>query len=264
MRLEDAIILVVDDEPELRDIFSAWLGRKGCTVLTAANGVEALGVLEKSKVDVLISDIRMPIMGGVALLRTIYERNLFIPSIIFVSGFGDVEPREMYGLGVEALMEKPLSRKDLLAALDRSLMDREQLWLDPEPGPLEEMELALPSLEEAAATCRFQMGRGGCCFSSSRPLTEGKTVALSIQFAGDGRNFKAQGVVRWCHEATLQAGLSFTYLDPSCRDWVIAAMRDRPLRSFVPQCRWGSVEAPSAADTSGAASDSERVAEAVT
>ena len=43
MRLEEATVMVVDDEPELREIFSAWLGRKGCRVLTASNGQEEIG-----------------------------------------------------------------------------------------------------------------------------------------------------------------------------------------------------------------------------
>ncbi|MGD0797982.1 MAG: response regulator [Acidobacteriaceae bacterium] len=265
MRLEDATILVVDDEAELRQIFAAWLGRKGCTVLTASNGAEALSVLEAQKVDVLVSDIRMPIMGGVALVRTIYERELILPSIIFVSGFGDVDPREMYGLGVEALMEKPLSRKDLIHALEESLREREQLWLTPAAGPIDQtVELALESVDEAAATCRLQLGRGGCCFASDRPLTEGKAIALSARFAGDGRTLEAQGLVRWCDEETLQAGVSFVYLDPACREWVLAAMLDRACRSFVPQCRWGGVDAPSAAGAAGSVSPQDRVHQAVT
>ena len=265
MRLEDATILVVDDEPELREIFAAWLNRKGCTVLIAANGVEALGILEKAKVDVLVSDIRMPVMGGVPLIREIYARKLMIPSIIFVSGFGDVKPREMYGLGVEALMEKPLSRQDLIHVLEDSLLEREELWLTPLTRPVEQtVEMMRESLDEAAATCQFQMGRGGCCFTSNRPLVEGKTIGLSIHFAGDGRKLEAQGTVRWFDSAASQAGVSFLYLGPSCRNWVIAAMHDRAYRSFVPQCRCDGCDAVSATDAGSSASVPELVPQAVT
>ncbi len=248
MRLEDATVLVVDDEKDLREIFAAWLGRKGCKVLTASNGIEALKVLETEKIDVLVSDIRMPIMGGVALVRTIYEKKMLIPSIIFVSGFGDVEPREMYGLGVELLMEKPLNRKDLLRALEESLRDRDDLWRVQSCRPHgTESRLDMESLADAMATCQFQLGRGGCCFFAGRPLEE-KTIELTVRFAREGLCLKAQGIVRWSERQTSHAGVSFSYLAPECRDWTFAAMHDEAYRSFIPECRWQPRESVSAAD----------------
>src|ERR1035438_4781454 len=74
MRLEEATILVVDDEPDLREVFSAWLQQAGCLVFTAANGAEALEVLDAQKIDALVSDIRMPVMDGIALVQAIYEK----------------------------------------------------------------------------------------------------------------------------------------------------------------------------------------------
>jgi CheY-like chemotaxis protein len=237
MKLEDATVLVVDDEKDLREIFSAWLGRKGSRVLTAANGAEALAILETQKVDVLVSDIRMPIMGGVELVRTIFERKLDIPSIIFVSGFGDVEPREMYGLGVEALMEKPLSRKDLIRTLEDSLREREQLWKTPSADPMaQNIALEIESFEGATRTCEFQLGHGGYCLTAGTLLEEGKTVGLSVHFKKEHLDLKAQGTVRWSVAATLQAGVAFDYLDPSCRDWVIGAIHRGLNRSFIPPC----------------------------
>src|ERR1700735_825013 len=103
MKTERPTVLVVDDEPELREIFALWLNREGYTILTAANGSEALQMLTTQTVDALISDIRMPIMDGIALVRRVFEMKLMLPSIIFVSGFGDVSVREMYALGVEAV-----------------------------------------------------------------------------------------------------------------------------------------------------------------
>ena len=238
MRLEEATVLVVDDELDLREIFSGWLGRKGCKVLTAANGADALKLIETEKIDVLVSDIRMPIMGGVELVRTIYERGLMIPCIIFVSGFGDVEPREMYGLGVELLMEKPLSRKDLLHALEDSLMSRDSLWLAPSTEPMSQsLTVEMESLEDAIETCQFQLGRGGCCFMAKHLLAIDKTIDLSIEFAKEARTLRVQGKVRWQSMDGGHTGVSFGYLDPGCRDWVIAAIGAGSCRSFIPQCR---------------------------
>jgi CheY-like chemotaxis protein len=238
MKLGDAAILVVDDEPDLREIFSAWLDHEGCRVFCAANGAEALEVLRTEKVDALVSDIRMPVMDGLSLVRAVYDRRLVIPTIIFVSGYGDVGPREMHGLGVEALMEKPLKRKELLAALDNSLLEIDQHWLTPSTEPMaQSVALEIASLKDAMQSCQFQLGRGGCCFSSDRLLTEQKTTHLSIRFAEEGRRLEAQGKVRWFDENTAQTGMSFDYLAPECRDWVMGAIRDGSHRGFIPQCR---------------------------
>ena len=110
--------------------------------------------------------------------------------------------------------------------------------------PVEEIELVMESVAGAEATCQFQMGKGGCCFASDRRLTEGDTIGLSIQFARDGQRLKAQGTVRWFDGGGSQAGVSFVYLDPSCRDWVAAAC-ERACRTFIPQCRCDASAGPS-------------------
>ena len=62
-------ILIVDDEPSMRDMLRIVLRRDGFDVLLAANGREAITTLEKERVDLLLSDIRMPDVGGVDVLR---------------------------------------------------------------------------------------------------------------------------------------------------------------------------------------------------
>lgn len=57
---KNANILVADDEPDMREIFSAWLRNLGCTVTEVSDGKEALDALSGGKFDVLISDVRMP------------------------------------------------------------------------------------------------------------------------------------------------------------------------------------------------------------
>jgi CheY-like chemotaxis protein len=132
MNIEDATALVVDDEIELQEIFSSWLRRSGCTVYTAGNGAEALKILASHKIDVLVSDVHMPIMSGIELVRAVHRMRLAIPGIIFVSGFGDVDLPEMHALGVEKLIEKPLRLQDLKAAIQASLHSRTPATLPPE------------------------------------------------------------------------------------------------------------------------------------
>jgi CheY-like chemotaxis protein len=236
MKLSEATVLVVDDEPELREIFAAWLGRGSCKVLTAANGADALTILAKEKIDVLVSDIRMPVLDGVGLVRRVREMGLEIPSIIFVSGFGDVDRREMYDLGVEAMLEKPLRRRDLLGALEQSLMAREELWLTPAVEPMEcSVSITIDTRKDAMGGDGFELGRGGCSFSYDRRLEEGKTIDLSIEFPETDRSLRAQGEVRWYHADYELAGVAFRYLDPQCRGWVLERMMTTMARAFIPE-----------------------------
>jgi CheY-like chemotaxis protein len=237
IKSEKSTVLIVDDEPELREIFALWLNREGYTILTAANGADALQLLTTREIDALISDIRMPVMDGVALVRRIFEMKLLLPSIIFVSGFGDVSVREMYSLGVEAMITKPLVRKDLLHALSSSLKEREQLWLSPAEAPAtESVASTFESLEVALAHCEFQIGRGGICVRSNRAFVEDALVDLAIEFAQEGLTIRGQGFVRWCSLKDQRIGVEFVYLDPACRDWVIPHMQGKAPLPFIPGC----------------------------
>src|ERR1022692_2753340 len=115
MKLHEAQILIVDDEPALRDIFTQWIEMSGCgAVRDASNGEAALAAILAEPVDILITDVRMPVMDGITLVRRLHELGIDIPSIIFVSGFVDVDLRQMYGLGVEAFLAKPFKREELI------------------------------------------------------------------------------------------------------------------------------------------------------
>ncbi len=134
MHLKDATILLVDDEPDLRTIIAEWFKREGSRVLVAEDGAEALNIIQANQVDVVVSDVRMPVMDGITLLKKV-KASGYKSSVMFVSGFTDViKPRESYDLGVEAVMSKPVERKQLIAAVARILAERDELWRFP-PGP---------------------------------------------------------------------------------------------------------------------------------
>src|SRR5512139_3405089 len=87
-------ILIVDDEPQYRILLRNILQDEGHEVLDAADGEEALGKMARLKVDLVVSDVYMPIMDGVKLHRTIrgipgYEKLPFL----FVSAYDDVHTR---------------------------------------------------------------------------------------------------------------------------------------------------------------------------
>jgi hypothetical protein len=153
---------------------------------------------------------------------------------------------------VQALMEKPLRRKDLIRTLEECLMGPEELWLEPFAAVAmgQTLQLEIESLADAACSGDFQLGRGGCCFptgaesATRRPLEQDKTIDLSLRFARECLHLNAHGIVRWVDREHAQAGMAFDYLAPECRAWVIGAMRNGAYRSFIPPGRMRANPAP--------------------
>ncbi len=112
-------ILVVDDEQSIRELVRDILEEEGYRVTLAGNGVEALELITAGEVvDVVISDIRMPVMGGVKLLEKIRMQNPFPPAMIFVTGYSDVTNEEAFAKGAAAYLRKPMSINELIKAVE--------------------------------------------------------------------------------------------------------------------------------------------------
>ena len=124
MKITEASILVVDDEPDLVEIFTAWLEDAHCKkVMGAENGKAALAKFESMCVDLLVTDINMPVMDGITLIRAIAKADLSMPIIIFVSGqtYNETELRQ---LGVRTFLPNPVRRTKFLAAIEDALAIR--------------------------------------------------------------------------------------------------------------------------------------------
>ena len=83
-------ILIVDDEPKMQRILEIMLTQMGHTPLLAGNGKEALDIIHSESVDLIISDLQMPVMNGLQLLKSLREQNNETPCII-ITAYGTVE-----------------------------------------------------------------------------------------------------------------------------------------------------------------------------
>ena len=107
------IILIVDDEDDILELLDVILSDEGHRVVSASNGVEALRVLAEEKVDLILTDIRMPQMNGIELLTELKNQGHH-PPIVFVSGYSDISEEEAYALGVSRFIFKPFEVKTIL------------------------------------------------------------------------------------------------------------------------------------------------------
>lgn len=109
-------ILAVEDEPEYLEMIQEVLGSLGHTIALAGNGTEALGLLDQQQIDVIISDVKMPVMDGVdfhARVRAIprYRNTPFI----FLTGVSDLSRvKEACSTDTDLLLQKPFPVDSLL------------------------------------------------------------------------------------------------------------------------------------------------------
>lgn len=104
--LEGTTILVVDDEPEVLDLLAETLERYGARTFRAGGGIEAAKLLDREKVDLVLSDIRMPEGDGVYLLGEVTRRPA-APPMILMTGYSDLTEAEALKRGAKALITKP-------------------------------------------------------------------------------------------------------------------------------------------------------------
>ncbi|GAB3538330.1 sigma-54 dependent transcriptional regulator [Noviherbaspirillum agri] len=110
-------VLVVDDEPAIRQILSAHLSRSGCSVSQACNGTEALERLSKGDIDVAISDIKMPDFTGIELVRRARAAGIDT-SFIMMTAFASVDTAiEAIKAGASDYMIKPVRNEEVLHRL---------------------------------------------------------------------------------------------------------------------------------------------------
>ena len=116
----DERILIVDDEEDIRVVLGISLSDLGYEVYTAQNGEEALRVLRETNLPIVLTDIRMPVMDGIELLRKIKDENPEI-EVIMITGHGDMD-LAIKSLKHEAtdFITKPIKDEVLEIALKRA------------------------------------------------------------------------------------------------------------------------------------------------
>jgi two-component system chemotaxis response regulator CheY len=118
-----ATILTVDDSASMRQMVSFTLKRAGYTVVEAADGVEALNYARTSAVDLVLTDVNMPNMDGISLVRELrqLEAYKFVPMLMLTTESG--QDKKMLGkaAGATGWLVKPFNPEKLLATIEKVL-----------------------------------------------------------------------------------------------------------------------------------------------
>jgi len=105
-------ILVVDDEPMVREVVARYLQRDGMTVIEAADGSEALTALASHRIDLVVLDVMLPNIDGLSVLRHIRDQGT-IPVILLTARAEEVDRIVGLELGADDYVVKPFSPREL-------------------------------------------------------------------------------------------------------------------------------------------------------
>ena len=124
MSADKPLILVVDDEPDIRELIKDILEDENYQVQIAANGEEAKAAFDQHLPDLVLLDIWMPDIDGISLLKEFKQQNKAV-TIVMMSGHGTIETAvEATRLGAADFIEKPLSMAKLLRGVEMALENR--------------------------------------------------------------------------------------------------------------------------------------------
>ena len=119
-------ILVVEDDKELRHLFCTVLEKKGYTCIPAQNGKEALDLLDEEYIDLIISDLMMPVMDGYDFIQSLRDASYQQPILIITAkdSFDDME--KGFRVGTDDYMVKPINVNEMALRV-RALLKRAQI-----------------------------------------------------------------------------------------------------------------------------------------
>ena len=237
---KDLVVLVVEDCKRLLEALIFEFGEVGVSCLAAQNGEEALAILDTSKVDLVISDVRMPCIDGLQLLKHLRGNGIFIPFVL-MSGFTEVPLYEAFSCGADAFLGKPFDVRRFLDQIRRLTISSEQAWSEEQAYP--KMSVSFRYRDEAHATSvdGINIGRGGFFLGKIREDYV-RDVEISFQIGIIGTGFMLDGVgkIRWIRAKETNAlpigcGIEFSYLTPQARATVLRIiLKNRPT-AYIPK-----------------------------
>lgn len=119
-------ILIVEDDKELCELFSTVLIKNGYKTTSAKDGVEALNVLDKEYIDLIISDIMMPNMNGFELIKSIRDAQFSLPILMITAKESFQDKQRGFLLGIDDYMVKPIDVNEMVLRVG-ALLRRAQI-----------------------------------------------------------------------------------------------------------------------------------------
>src|SRR5690348_14042815 len=110
-------LLIVDDEESIRDTMALLFELDGFEVKTAENGDKAFAIAQSEPIDIVVTDIRMPVCDGMELLERLKGLGNAMPAVFLISGDATQSSQECIRRGAKGMFRKPFTHGDLTKAI---------------------------------------------------------------------------------------------------------------------------------------------------
>jgi two-component system chemotaxis response regulator CheY len=224
-------ILVVDDCPGLGATLAALFTCEGFRVHSASNGLEALDVLDREDVELVLSDVNMPDCDGFELLTRIKTRRAEGPVVLLHTGNTRLDLERGFLLGAEAIYFKPVEADTLVSAIHSYLppQGRARRRFARHAVNLG-IELLGDDCTAAASRCTT-LARDGMFVECSNPPTVETPVAFKLDAGGPSPTMHGTGIVAWAGRGGY--GIEFTRQSAGLAEGIAKIISQQP--SFADQ-----------------------------
>ena len=240
-------ILVVDDEQDLREILQSEFEFEGATVYSAENGVKAFEIFQNEKIDIVVSDIRMPGGNGIDLLDKIKAINASLPLVLFMTGFSDLKLEDAYEKGADAIFSKPFKIQDIIEKCQRAILPPEERFnrVVENSESIQSLSQVHEAFSEALESGKIQLGRGGFFIQDEKNgnrIKEG-LCHIQLQFkSGPISTLDLIGVVVWKREEPKDPyfsgfGVEFFSLEKQDCERIFKEIHSAKVLAYIPSGR---------------------------
>jgi DNA-binding response OmpR family regulator len=182
-------LLVVDDDPDVRDSLRRALGYAGYTVTTAANGLDALSSLSRSPADLVILDVLMPMLDGLDTCRALRDRGNAAPVLVLTARDSIDDRVAGLEVGADDYLVKPFGVRELLARARAALRRVELEARRAQPAGAVEEALVFGPLRVEPASHRATLN------GTELALTPKEFELLHLFAANPGRAFNREFLI---------------------------------------------------------------------
>jgi two-component system response regulator AtoC len=188
--------LVVDDEAHMRRVLEIMLGKLGHAVSTAADGAQALSLLQRERFDLVLTDLRMPGLDGLDLLRAMADKGIAVPAIVMTAQSSVASAVQAMRLGAQDYLVRPFDVDVLELAMER-VLSRETLRA--------EHDFLRDQLGKSSDRFYGESAAMRAVFEQIRQVAPTRASVLITGETGTGKELAARAV----HEASERAASLF-------------------------------------------------------